>query len=58
MTTTKRGARIMQNEVTDWIAEIDKIAERSIKRSKEILEDLETENMEEIDDNDNSENIQ
>lgn len=49
----------MQTETTDWIAEIDKIAERSIKRSKEILENLETENMEEIiDDNTNSENIQ
>ena len=48
----------MQEQVTDWIAEIDKIAERSIKRSKEILENLETENMEEIDDNDNSEDIQ
>ena len=49
----------MQEQGTDWIGEIDKIAERSIRRSKEILEDLETENMEEIiDDNENSENIQ
>jgi hypothetical protein len=55
----KKEVRSMQDNVTDWIAEIDKIAERSIKRSKEILENLETENMEEIiDDNANSEDIQ
>ena len=47
----------MQTEITDWVSEIGKIAERSIKRSQEILENIEK-NMEAKDDNKNSEDSQ
>ena len=43
---TRKEVRRMPTEATDWIGEIDKVAERSIKRSKEILKKFEEENPE------------
>lgn len=42
----KKEVRRMPTEATDWIDEIDKVAERSIKRSREILKKFEEENPE------------
>lgn len=54
MITIKRREEKMQEQASDWKEEINKIAERSIRRSREILRNLKQENLEEIDDNENS----
>jgi len=48
----------MPEEVGDWKDQIDKIAERSIKRSRKILEDLEETDESVAEDTGNSENTQ
>lgn len=59
MITVKGELRKMLEKETDWIGEIDKIAELSIKRSRAILEDFEENNLEaETKDDNNSKDIQ
>ena len=54
MITVKGDAKKMQELITDWLGEIDKIAGLSIKRSKAILETFEENNLEAETKDDNS----
>ena len=40
MITVKRVVKKMQEQINDWKDEINKIAEKSVRRSKEILKNL------------------